>query len=256
MSITRFPALGGGDPDHAVPAGRAVGDTDLASVAALIGEPARARMLLALCAGDELTATMLAGEARLSAPATSAHLAKLLDAGLVTVTRSGRHRWYRVAGRDVVAALEALARVAPTEPVRSLRQDVRARSLHHARVCYHHLAGTLAVRLAEALVHRGAVAASEPDALGDVTWSGGPRAGEVFGAMGVTVGPGEPLYPCLDWSVGRPHLSGAAGSAMLASMLDDDRLERAPGQRAVRVTPRGRSWFLDTLGIDADQHRR
>ncbi|WP_028924714.1 ArsR/SmtB family transcription factor [Pseudonocardia acaciae] len=231
------------------------GDTDVASVAALIGDPARARILLALSANQRFTASALAAEAGLSAPATSAHLRKLLDSGLVEVAREGRYRHYRIAGRDVVAALESLARLAPAHPVRSLRQEGRGRALRFARVCYDHLAGRLAVLVVEALIARRAVTSLPTPAahLGDALWTAGPRARPVFGELGVSaeaLAPGQPLPPCLDWSVGRPHLAGAPGAALLDALLANGWLARLPRQRAVRVTGAGREGLRAALGIE------
>ena len=102
-----------------------LGDADIASVAALIGDPGRARVLRALGDGRALPATVLAFEAGVSASTASEHLARLVAGGLLRVEARGRHRYYRLAGPEVGAALEALARVAPAEPVRSLRTGSR-----------------------------------------------------------------------------------------------------------------------------------
>ena len=130
------------------------GDADIAAAAALIADPARARVLLALTDGRALPASLLAAEAGLSAPATSAHLAKLRAGGLIEVEQSGRHRYYRLTGPRVAAVLEALATIAPQRPVRSLRQHTRAAALRAARTCYDHLAGRLGVALTAALADR------------------------------------------------------------------------------------------------------
>src|SRR3954453_12315574 len=96
------------------------------AVAAAIGHPARGAMLSALFGGRALPATDLARAARVSPSTASAHLAQLLDAGLVVVERRGRHRYHRLAGPDVAQALETLAGLAPARPARSLRADGRA----------------------------------------------------------------------------------------------------------------------------------
>src|SRR5689334_4098149 len=106
------------------------GDADIASVGALVSDPARGRILLAL--GDE---------AGVASSTASAHLSKLLDGGLLTVEQHGRHRYFRISGPEVGDLLEALARVAPAAPVRSLRQGTRAQAVRLARTCYDHLAG-------------------------------------------------------------------------------------------------------------------
>ncbi len=131
------------------------GDADIARISALIGEPSRARVLMALADGRALPAGVLADEAGVSASTISEHLRMLLDAHLVDVERQGRTRRYRLAGPPVAEALEAIARIAPPEPVRSLRQGTHAHALRRARTCYNHLAGRLGVALMAALVRDG-----------------------------------------------------------------------------------------------------
>ncbi|MEU3980677.1 helix-turn-helix transcriptional regulator [Streptomyces sp. NPDC026672] len=133
------------------------GDIDLVPVGALLGDAGRARMLAALFDGRALPAGVLASEAGLAPSTTSAHLAKLLDGGLLTVERHGRHRYYRLAGPQVATALETIAALFPTRPVRSLRQGNRAHALRAARTCYDHLAGRLGVALMQALLAQGAL---------------------------------------------------------------------------------------------------
>ena len=106
--------------------GQIPGDTDIAAVAAVLADPGRARMVLALGDGRALAATTLAAEAGVAASTASAHLAKLVDAELLQVERHGRHRYYRLTGPHVGELLEALARLAPAAPVRSLREGTRA----------------------------------------------------------------------------------------------------------------------------------
>jgi DNA-binding transcriptional ArsR family regulator len=179
------------------------GDADVAAVASLLGDRARARILLALAANEELSASALATQAGLSAPATSAHLQKLLTNGLIAVARVGRNRYYRIAKTDVAAALEILAQLAPTHPVQSLRQCNRGRALHFARICYDHLAGRLSVDIIDALIaHRAITAVPGPVARPcEAHCMLGPRARFVCTELGVSpdlVAPtraGTPLRP-------------------------------------------------------------
>ena len=78
----------------------------------MIGDHARADMLTALLADRALTASELAGIAGVTKQTASAHLAKLLDAGLIAVEHQGRHRYCRLADRDVAQLLESLMGVA------------------------------------------------------------------------------------------------------------------------------------------------
>ncbi|MFJ9412087.1 ArsR/SmtB family transcription factor [Streptomyces sp. NPDC101393] len=87
-------------------------ETDVAHVAAAIGDPSRAKVLLALAGGGALSAGALAAEAGVSNSTISGHLAKLREARLLTVELDGRHRYYRIATTDVARALEQLALIA------------------------------------------------------------------------------------------------------------------------------------------------
>src|ERR1700753_1454920 len=98
------------------------GDADIAALAALLADPARCKVLLALDDGRALPASVLADEAGVRRSTTSRHLGKLTEAGLLTVQTQGRHRYYRLAGNEVGELLEQLGRLAPTRPVRSLRE--------------------------------------------------------------------------------------------------------------------------------------
>src|SRR5215475_12372370 len=85
---------------------------NIAAIAALIGDPARANMLTALLHGAALTASELALEAGVTKQTASAHLTKLTQADLISAEAQGRHRYYRLADADVAQALESLMGVA------------------------------------------------------------------------------------------------------------------------------------------------
>jgi DNA-binding transcriptional ArsR family regulator len=229
-------------------------DADIAAVAPLVGEPSRARLLLALMDGRALPASVLAAEVGLSAPATSAHLARLVSGGLLTVARAGRHRCYALAGPEVADLVEAMASLAPALPIRSLRQGTRAQALRAGRTCYDHLAGRLGVAVTDALVERAAlVAAGAPGPFGL-----GPAAGEVFGALGVDL-PAllgardrRPLLRvCIDWTERRPHLAGRLGAELATVLLAGGWIVRRPHDRAVTLTERGAALLRARLGAEA-----
>lgn len=211
-------------------------ETDLAAVGALIGDPSRARMLDSLMAGRALAAGELARAAGIGRSTASEHLARLLDGGLVTVVAQGRHRYYRLAGPHVGAALEALSHVAPARPVTSLRQAGHARALGHARTCYDHLAGRCGVALHDALLDRAWLTPAY-----DVT----PLGAERLAAWGVDVEAARSrrrsfARPCLDWTERRPHLAGALAAGIGDALLDLGWFApRSPGSRALRLTQRG-----------------
>src|SRR5579863_8314960 len=144
------------------------GDADIARVGALVADPGRARILLALGDGRALPATVLADEAGVAASTASAHLGKLVKGGLLRVERHGRHRYFRIAGPQVGDLIEALARVSPPAPVRSLKQGSKAQAVRFARTCYDHLAGMLGTQLMQAMLERDLLAGGDgvfdPDA--------------------------------------------------------------------------------------------
>lgn len=199
----------------------------LATLAALIADPARARMLGALMGGMALTATELAGEAGIAPSTASSHLAKLTEASLLAVERQGRHRYFRLFDEEIAAMIEGLDGIAartvkprgPSDP-----------ALREARVCYDHLAGVRGVWLCERLIE----SSREPITLS-------PRSASFFNTLGIDVdalsAQRRPfIRTCLDWTERRPHLAGALGAAMLDRMFALRWARRETGSRIVVFT--------------------
>ncbi|WP_179402572.1 ArsR/SmtB family transcription factor [Burkholderia guangdongensis] len=217
----------------------------LSRIGALLADPGRAAMLWALMDGSARPAGELTLIAGLSPSAASAHLARLTDGGLLALDVRGRHRYYRLASSDVAASLEALANVAraaaPQRPVPPPAHGVPA-ELRHARTCYDHMAGELAVRIYDGLTARGWLH-TNGDSL-DATDAG--VAG--FAHWGIDVGAQRArrrrfACGCLDWSERRPHLGGALGAALLDSFCTHGWIERTARPRVLRVTPAGHQTF-------------
>ncbi|WP_160147256.1 ArsR/SmtB family transcription factor [Thermomonospora echinospora] len=223
----------------------AVPERDIAPLAALLADRGRAAMLTALLDGRALPAGELARTAGVTAQTASGHLARLLEGGLVTAVRQGRHRYYRLAGPEVAQVIEALGRLGPPVEVRSLRQSRQARALRDARTCYDHLAGRLGVALFEALADRGLIE-PEDDREHRLT----PKGREVLVGLCVEVPEGGRRFAvaCLDWTERRPHLGGALGAALTARLVELGWLERGRERRAMKITPSGRRGLLDTFG--------
>jgi DNA-binding transcriptional ArsR family regulator len=222
-------------------------DVDIARVATAIGDRARAAMLSALHEGTPLPGGELARRAGVTAPTASEHLARLVDTGLVSVERRGRHRFYALAGADVAHAWEALALIAPRQEVTTLRAASVGEAIAEARTCYDHLAGRLGVAVTDRLLAAGAL--EERDGafvVGD--------AAELLPELGIDVhalrGRRPLVLRCLDWSERRPHVAVALGAAIAAACLEHRWIERLPGTRAVRVTGAGRKGFAAALGLD------
>jgi DNA-binding transcriptional ArsR family regulator len=237
----------------------------VAGAAALLAKPARAKVLMALADGRSLLASLLAVEAGVSPATVSAHLRELLDGRLVPVERSGRHRYYRLAGPEVAAAVEAVARISRPQEVRSLRQSNRAAALRQARTCYDHLAGRLGVEILDGLVRHQALDRTDgrtgterrpgdPLAaqLPDGPYRLGPQACPVFDHLGVDLAGIDRsrrrlLRFCVDWSEQRYHLAGQLGAELATSLLQRGWIVRRTRQRAVDLTEHGRTGLADIL---------
>jgi len=227
---------------------RMAADTDIAAAAALLADPTRAGFLIALSDGRALPAGELARRGRVAPSTASAHLAKLVEQGLLSVETCGRHRYFRLATPALVRALEALAVIAPPAPVRSLHESEVAVAVRFARTCYDHLAGTLGVAMTEALIARGILAEIEDGY--DMT-PAGVRSLQEFGVDVGSARRRRRLFAphCLDWSERRHHVAGALGSALAGHLFEVGWIVRAPTSRAVWVTPTGRVGLSDWLGV-------
>ena len=215
----------------------------IASVAALLGDPARANMLTALMDGRALTVSELAGLAGVALPTASGHLAKLEAAGLVAVARQGRHRYIRLSGPDVAGVLEGLMGLAQRTGAVRTRTGPREAALREARICYDHLAGRRGVALFQGLTGRGWIAPGDPS----LTAAGRDGlAGLGLDLAGLERGRRPLCRCCLDWSERRSHLGGALGAALLRLVTDRGWAVRGEG-RVVAFTPAGGRAFSEVL---------
>jgi DNA-binding transcriptional ArsR family regulator/predicted transcriptional regulator len=249
-------------------------ENDFGSMAALIGDPVRARILWTLFGGRAYSATELAVCVDTSPQNLSMHLAKLIKADLLSVEIQGRHRYYSFSRPEVAYAVESLAGLLPRGPgITAEKEDPPIRV---CRTCYDHLAGRVGVQLTESLLRQGLIRADEEDGAipvprgmvngagkGMSARSGGmtghsflltPKGIRFLETMGIDC---EALRrqrrglarACLDWTERRPHLAGSLGAALLQLMLDRHWLRRMEGTRAVLVTPKGRKAMNELFGI-------
>lgn len=220
----------------------------IATIAALIGDPARANILSALMGGQALTAGELSWHAGVGAATTSGHLAKMSGAGLLAMERQGRHRYYRLASPDIAQAMESLMAVAAAGLRRHRPPGPKDEALRTARTCYDHLAGRLGTKLADRLNERGFVILDDGGAL--VTEDGRDFLGGLGLAIPDAGGHRRPLCRiCLDWSERRHHLAGRLGAALLTCSLERGWIARNPDSRAVTITEAGSKEFATIFGI-------
>ena len=206
-------------------------DQSIASVAALLGDPTRVAIIGELMAGPELSSGSLAVRVGVGPSTTSAHLAKLIDGGLVDVRAEGRTRLYRIASPDVAAVFESLSLLSPP-PIRL------APALRRARSCYDHIAGQLGVLIAEHLCAIGVVETSVD------AWSIDLAKFDAFmTTAGLTYATQTTtrirVRPCTDWTERTPHLAGWCGSTIHGAFLDHGWVTRASRGRTLSITQSG-----------------
>lgn len=218
-------------------------ELSVAAVAAAMAEPSRVKMLCSLMDGRAWTATELSVAAGVAASTASAHLSKLVDSQLVCFLSQGRHRYYRLAGKEVARLIEMMMGISwrRDKPL-ATRTPV---ALRHARTCYDHLAGELAVNIYDALVEKGYLTADEAS----LTENGLA----FFTRMGLPLeskSTRKRSCACLDWSERRFHLGGHAGAVLLIYFETQGWIRRTPGFREVTLTAKGRQGLRTLLGID------
>lgn len=222
---------------------------DLAAVASLIADPARASMLSALLGDIALPAGELARLAKITPQTASAHLAKLVEGNLLSVTALGRHRYFRLRDKKVAQVLESLALIARPARVASLNDSIQRNAIQRARTCYDHLAGELGVGLTQALIDNGFI-----DYHGEayeVTHLGETRLNS-FGIDCLELHQKRRAFArsCLDWSERKPHMAGALGAAILRRLLELKWILRVRSSRIVKVTDLGRQQLQNEFGLD------
>jgi DNA-binding transcriptional ArsR family regulator len=220
----------------------------IAEVAALVGDPARANMLCALLGGRALTATELAFAAGVSPQTTSGHLGKLHTARLLVLIKQGRHRYYRLAGPHVGQMLESIMNVALTGPPRFQPKSKLDEKLRRARTCYDHIAGALGVGISDRLTEREFVILG--DEAGEVTQAGA----EFLSKLGVDLSGARArrrvfCRPCVDWTERRPHIGGAVGAALASRFFELKWIERVHDNRVLTITSAGRRGLMEIFGL-------
>ncbi len=226
-------------------------DMAIASIAAAIGEPARARILYCLLDGHARTSTELSAVAEVSPSTASVHLNRLTAEHLIRVSAQGKHRYYSLQGVEVATALEALSNVAGA----TLQPFVphTPSYLRAARTCYDHIAGSLGVQLCDRLrtLRWLSIGANGREKDYEVTQSGA----KAFAALGIDIAAARSLrrrfaFACLDWSERKPHLGGAVAAELLKLALQRKWVAREPGSRALSITRFGRRGMLSRFGLE------
>lgn len=233
---------------------------DIASIAALIGDPVRATILATLVDGRALPAGELAFVGNVTPQTASFHLGKLLEASLIAVEKQGKHSYYRLANEAVACALESLAVLSPVRSQVLARSQSRepehVRELRFARSCYKHLAGRLAVEINQALLKRRFTLADA-----DKSYSLTEEGRQWCRSLGVQLPERDSQHEnvgraCLDWTERRHHLGGNLGVALFGRLKELGWLATNPKSRAVRLTHAGARELHRQLGITCSLEER
>jgi DNA-binding transcriptional ArsR family regulator len=220
----------------------------LASVAAVIADATRARMLSYLLAGDYASAGELARATSVSPATASGHLGKLMAAELLVCEQRGRHRYYRLADDEVAHTLEAVALMAERRTHTAAWANPTRQRLRFARCCYGHLAGQLGVEMFSQLLSKEWLS---PVGDGYLLTAQGKAGLDTLGfavdGMDKPSASTRLAYRCLDWSERRDHMAGKLPKALLTHCLQQGWLRRIDGERALEVTPLGRKHLAGLL---------
>lgn len=226
-------------------------EPDIPRIASLLADAARAKILWTLIDGTTRPAGELAYAANISAQSASAHLAKLVEGGLLESEAQGRHRYFRIASAEVAGAIEGMASLSAATRPRAPRAPLPSHSVPvqflHARTCYGHLAGEMAVEILEAMLKSRWLAAEERDFT--VT----RRGEEKLAALDVDLAAARQsrrtfARTCVDLTQRRPHLGGALGDALLDLYVARGWVQRQRRSRVVSITPKGHENFRRVFG--------
>lgn len=215
---------------------------DIAYIASLIGDPARANMLTALMSGKALTASELSYEAGVTLQTASSHLSKLDAGGLLRVRKQGRHKYFSLANEDVAGVLEGLMGLAAGSGHLRRRIGPQDAQLRHARVCYNHLAGDMGTQLFDSLMAQGHLALTGDELC--LTASGEAFVADFEIDLTALRRGRTPLCrECLDWSERRSHLAGSLGRAFLRRFEELSWAKREPETRVISFSREGAREF-------------
>ena len=215
---------------------------DIAYIAALIGDPARANMLTALMSGKALTVSELAEEAGVTIQTASYHLSKLDDGGLLRPRKQGRHKYFALASDEVAHVLEGLMGLAAGSGHLRKRTGPKDAELRRARVCYNHLAGEMGTQMFDSLITQGHLILDGNDL--NLTCSGQAFVTELGIDLTELRRNKSPLYrECFDWSERRSHLAGSLGRPFLSRFEDLSWARRDQKTRVVSFSINGANEF-------------
>ncbi len=237
-------------PRYAARMSEPISRFQLAELGAVLAEPARAAILLALMDGGARPAGELGRIAGVAPATASEHLRRLVEARLLSVLAQGRHRYYRLADEETAHLVESLALASRQRPFKAAAHPAD-RALARARTCYHHLAGRLGVALFERLCNTQGLS------LGSDSVRLSARGQRLLRDAGLLRDDEDGIgdlagRTCLDWTERRFHLAGPLGTRLTRALFDADWLQRRHDTRALGLSIAGRAG-MRALGLDWDR---
>lgn len=223
-------------------------DAGLALAASALADRTRARMLCALMDGRAYTATEMSVLGGVSASTASAHLRVLVEQALIACVPQGRHRYFRIASREVAQALESIMGLAGMQPAVQSRTPAKMRL---ARTCYDHMAGVVAVALHDRLLSLGWLC-NDSSSISDI---GRVELSRIGIHLGSSTSRRRFAFACLDWSERRPHTGGLLGAAILAAFESRRWVVRQLDTRELVLTATGSKALNDHFGLSQFQGR-
>lgn len=228
-------------------------EPNIATIASLISDPSRATILSALMSGEALPASELAYRAHITRQTASAHLAKLLDGGLISVNKTGRHRYYMLRSASIAKTLETLQIIAPAKEPMTPNPQI-PKDLLYARTCYDHLAGKLGVSITQTLIGQGYL--TQVDEYYTVTAKGANLLDTwQIDCDQLKKKRRKFAYACLDWSERRFHIAGSLGEAIKTYFVDNKWVQHMPHSRALTITKEGHSALARYFQITLPSHQ-
>lgn len=223
-------------------------EEQIVTVASLIGDPVRAKILWSLLDGKAYTATELSIMADTSPQNISMHVAKLVNANFLKVASQGRHKYYAFARDEVAYVIEAMGNLVPRGENAQEKSSADISPIKYCRTCYDHLAGKVGVSLTEKLLETKMIRHNGDE------FSTTKKGNDFFKKLDIdaeTLRQSRRFFakPCLDWSERKYHMAGSLGAALLNKMLTSDWLRRTRDSRAIIITAKGQKAFLDHFNL-------
>lgn len=225
---------------------------NIPAVANLMADPARAKMLWTLIDGTMRPAGELAFAANVSPQSASAHLTKLVEGGLLLSEAQGRHRYFKIASTEAANLIENMASFGASIQAKTPRSPAVLKTMPsqflHARTCYDHLAGDMAVKVLQAMLKSAWLVSEGQD------FALTPLGKEKLAALGIEVQSESKVRrlfarSCVDLTQRRPHLAGVLGAALLDQYVRDGWILRTTQSLVVNITPKGHDTFKNLLGV-------